>query len=231
MPRSINALALAQAIADNASRTHLVELQFSAGTVRWTTAPVNLSWNGFTWTAIGGALAIGEITETVDAAGGGVTLTLGGVDPTIIATILTNNPRGRLAEVRLAFVNPTTTAIVADPILQFRGFMNAEFSIEEERPMKHSEIGSVKVSTRLVPRMIQINRTRPLACDELTHQRIVGFDTFFRPVGSLTGRTVLWGRAAAVGIGSQTGYVPVPGMGGRQSAGYNGSGASGGGGA
>jgi hypothetical protein len=196
VPRTIDTATLAAVVAAAATRVHLLEIQYGAGTVRWTTAPVNLTWGGFTWTAIGGALSIGEVTENTDPQGAGLSLTLGAVDPAIVSVVLSNNARGRAALVRLAFLS-SAGAVLVDPLLLFSGFMNDTFTVDENRPQRQGEPATVTVSTRVVSRLVEFGRLRLVACDPLTHNRFAGGDAFFSLVTSLAGKTVLWGRAAA----------------------------------
>lgn len=215
MPRALQPSTVTAITAAVATRVFLIEFAFSGGTVRWTTAPVNLSWNGFTWTAVGGALNIGEVSESADPTSGGLNLTLSGVDLSAVGLILTNNPRGRTANVYLAFVTGAGT-ITTTPLLYFSGFMNTPFGVTEQRPARQGEPASVQISTRLVPRLVELQRLRMVACDELTHSRFADYDTFFRPVGALAGRQILWGRSPTPGVGilpSNGGYVPGYGIG------------------
>lgn len=95
MTRTIDAAVLRAFQARLSRRIHLLELQFSGGTVYFTTGVADVEWNGHTWVAIGGALAIGAVQETHDPDAQATELQLGGVDQSVIAVILSELSRGR----------------------------------------------------------------------------------------------------------------------------------------
>lgn len=108
MPRNLGAgIALIPKLA-RAEAIYLIELQFSGGTIRLNTGAQDVSWNGFTWTAVGGAIELDPLSETTDGLGQGLSVKLSGVDQSIIAAFLTNGHRGRVANIWLAHLHTTT---------------------------------------------------------------------------------------------------------------------------
>ena len=73
----------------------LLELTSSASTLRFTSASEDQSWNSQTWTAVGGAMQFDDPGEIEDLRGQAYKITLGGVDQTVIQSLLANNYRGR----------------------------------------------------------------------------------------------------------------------------------------
>lgn len=83
---------------------YLFELAFSGGTLRYTTAGHDLSWNGQTWTAIGGHLSFDGVQEQRDLRGQSVPITLDGVNQAVISALLGGNYIGRLAKIYVGHV-------------------------------------------------------------------------------------------------------------------------------
>ena len=102
--RTIDADALAQIIAARAEVIHLIELDFSGGTLYLSTAGFDVSWNSHTWEGIGGVLSWGPVSETADDKAQGIPLQLSGVDQTVISLLLSQKIRGRGCKVYRAWV-------------------------------------------------------------------------------------------------------------------------------
>lgn len=112
-------------------RTFLIKFDFSSGPLYMSTGSRDLDWDGQTWTAVGGGLAIGQIEESGDLKGTGVDVVLSGVDPSIIATLLSQNWRGRTMQVWQAVLDPVT-GLVLDAIDLFSGLQLDNYEIEEK---------------------------------------------------------------------------------------------------
>lgn len=85
-----------------------LEFAFGGGTIRLATAPVDLSWNGQTWSGIGGRLAIDPPRETAgDDRAQSLRLELSGVTQTVLATLLQQQYIGRGVRVWYAHVAPS----------------------------------------------------------------------------------------------------------------------------
>jgi len=85
---------------------HLFELEFSGGTFRFTTAPVDISWNGYTWSAVGGNLSHGGVTETREFSAQAVRITLDGVSQAVISALLGQSYIGRDAKIYQCYIAP-----------------------------------------------------------------------------------------------------------------------------
>lgn len=147
----------------------LLELVHSGGTVRWTTAAQDISWDGQTWTAIGGALSIGGTTEHGrDLRVEGIPAVLSGVDGSIISIVMSNHFRGR--EVTVWRAHLSDGAIVADPLEEFRGFQNTTYRIEDAPSDIGGGPGGVTVRTRWVSRLALLNRRNSVRTNVHSHR-------------------------------------------------------------
>lgn len=101
-----------------------VELDFASGFLRLTTAGHDVSWNGYTWTGVSALGQVEAIKEDAGLQANGIRLSLQAVDSAIISIALQQDYQGRPASIWCAFVDTTTGAIVADPLLVFVGRMD-----------------------------------------------------------------------------------------------------------
>ena len=77
------------------ARAYLVEIKSSAysgsvlreETLRFTDAAADLAWDGHTWTAVGGEIAIGAASETADAGRQGIDITVPGTDRSFVQLV------------------------------------------------------------------------------------------------------------------------------------------------
>lgn len=191
MTRTLTSGMAAAVAAETGVRCYFFEFAFLSGTVRWTSAPHDVVWNSLTWTAIGGALSPDTMPESADLSAGGATLTLPGVDQGIIALILGDQYIGRPAKIWKAAMNPATGAVIADPWLEYSGFMNGGWTITEDRNADGSA-GTVTVTTQLTSRLAGLDQRRGIQPNIGSHQSLYPGDRFFEFVGQIVGASVVW---------------------------------------
>lgn len=202
--RTLTAGMQTEVAAQRGTIVYLIQLESSGGTVRLTTAPLDMAWDGQTWEGIGGALTFGGVEEGPEASAQGVELTLSGVDQTIIAVLLSNNMRGREVRIWLAHLADAGT-IVPDPLEIFRGFQNSEYTITDSRDPEQP--GTVVVKTRVQSRLSVLGKPTPVRTNEVSHNdmlkraALATGDTFFRNVGSIVGGDIRWGMPWPYHIG------------------------------
>jgi len=201
MARTIAAGMQTAVAAETSTSLHLIEINTSGGATRLATSPTDIAWDSKTWTAIGGLLTIGSVQETRDRKAQGVALTLSGVDQTIVALILSNHMRGRVAKVYLVHLSGGN--IVADPLLKFTGYLNDKWTVREDRIGGQMEPGAVTVKTRIVSRLAALAKTNAVNANLQSHREMLrrgGFtggdlsDEFFTLLPKLAGRMIYWGR-------------------------------------
>lgn len=203
MTRIIGASMLTDLGQPAAAKTEFIELQFGAGTRRITTAPQNITWNGFTWQAVGGQLELEALPDSTDERGQGVGMTLSGVDLTLLGDILAEQYRGRPCSIWYAHIN-ASGQVVTDPVLMFSGWMNDPWGVEEVR---NPEGGSVTIRTRISSRFATWRQRRGFQMTVESHSAALaglGFltagqrDTFFATVPTIVGRLIRWGSSEAI---------------------------------
>ena len=85
-----------------------VELDFTSGFVRVTSAPFAIDWNGHTWTGVGGLGSMEQIEEVLELEATGIRFTLSGIPSSIIATALGEQYQGRTVRAWMAILDAGT---------------------------------------------------------------------------------------------------------------------------
>jgi len=165
---------------------YAVEMQFDSGTMRIWTGYGDKSIGGNTYTGTGNLLKIEGLEETSDLSAAGTTLTLNGLDSTIITYALTEEYQGRLAKIFWG-VNG-----VSDVIEVFSGYMD-QMIIQDQ-----GDSSTIQLS--LESRLIVLERpnirryTSESQKGVRAQDGLVGDDSFFNWVTQLQDKRVPWGR-------------------------------------
>lgn len=201
MARDLTSGIQAAVAAESSTVIRLLELTYSGGTLRWTTAPQDIEWDSETWTAVGGVLQIGGAQESgQDMRAEGVPVTLSGVDSSIISIIRTSQFRGRDVVVYRAHL--ADGAIIADPIEEFRGYQNDAYRITDSPDSEGLGGGTTTIRTRWVSRLAILQRTRAVRTNLHSHRDMLrrgGLtgtdldDAFFAFLPKLDGTSIRWG--------------------------------------
>lgn len=175
---------------------YAVEMQFDSGTMRIWTGYGDKSFGGNTYTGTGNLLQIEGLEETSDLSAQGTTLTLNGLDSTIITYALTEDYQGRLAKIFWG-VNG-----VSDVIEVFSGYMDT-MTIQDEGQ-------SSTIQLTLESRLITLERPSNRRYTAKSHAAVraqkglTGDDSFFDWVTQLQDKRVPWGREVNANASSTT---------------------------
>ena len=182
----------------------LIEIVTSNTTLRYATAPTDVSWDSQTWTGIGGVIEFDPPPETTDPSGQSLKLTLSGVDTALITEVLDYQLRGRRCRLYWGQILTSTGVVVDDAIEAFSGLMSASWEIAHT-PSDQDTRGTVAVSTTIVSEMARylfrrMLRTNPKSLGLLQERggiTPVSVDTFFSTLPAIQGRPIYWGRVGA----------------------------------
>lgn len=194
MSRTLTAGMATAIAAERGEIVHLFELAFSGGTVRYATSSANVSWGGHSWIAIGGALYFEPVQESGDLSAASVNLVLSGVDQGIVAIMLAQNYIGRAAKVYLGHLDPTTAAVIADPLLIFSGLLNGGFTVREVRGQDVGGTGTCEVIARCVDRLAELDQRKGFQTNMTSHNAVHAGDRFFEYVDQLASKKLVWKR-------------------------------------
>jgi hypothetical protein len=173
---------------------HLVALHFAGAHLYVTDASQDIvtTTPAQTWTAVGGAMQVGPVEETLDAGATAWDVGFSGVDQGIIASILLDEWRGQAAEVYLCHFE-TTGAVTADPLRVFAGRMAGGWKIETAVGSDGHET-TVKVSTRCNAYAAELATRRGRQTNPASHARVFPNDAgAFGAVALAASKTVSWG--------------------------------------
>lgn len=131
MNRGASAEFIAEILKSTSSPCYLVDVWFDAGTVSMTDAWLNIVYDGRTYTANGHYMGFAGLSEHYDMTIPTVTLTISGVDQTWIARVLSQPYIDRRVTIFKAFLDYTTLALIASPVLIFDGRMDT-MSIQDD---------------------------------------------------------------------------------------------------
>ena len=183
--REMTETVLAALRSDNVPLLVLVELDFAGGVVRCCNAGYNFVWDGQVWTGLGNLGGISGASEGQDLQMYGITLTLSGVPPELVAVALGSGYQGRDATIWLATLN-SDYSILTDPVIIFRGRMDT-------MPVEIGQEATIQltIESRLVdwerPRIRRYNHA-----DQITEYPT---DKGFEFVPQMSEREIVWGRA------------------------------------
>lgn len=163
---------------------HALELQFSTPIYLWTgigdksLTPENGSTN--TYIGVGNLLQIGEPSEALDLSAQGLSLSLNGLNSSILSAALSENYQGRAAKLYLGIVGVTNMAEV------FSGYMDV-MTINESAD-------TVDISLNVESRLIDLERPRVARYTKASHQSISGNsgDKFFDFLTDIQDKRVEW---------------------------------------
>lgn len=110
-----------------------VKIVTDQGTILMSSHNQSIVLAGDTYPAVGDLLGISDLTNELKASQSEVTITLSGIPSAYMTEVLTTPIKGSYVEIRRAFFNVQTSAILnipGNPVLEFSGIVN-NFNIDE----------------------------------------------------------------------------------------------------
>lgn len=93
---------------------HLVEMQFSGTTLRMTDGQYAVQHDGYTWQPNGLINAVDDIRQEQQLSAQELELTFNNADQSILALLLNNEQRNRLAIIKRVILTPTTNSTLGE---------------------------------------------------------------------------------------------------------------------
>ena len=189
MPRTITPAMLSTIRSGLVNCAFLVSLEFKSSPAYLWTGFGDLVWNAFTWKGAGSILSTSPLVEGSTVEARGITLTLSGIDTTILPMVLSDYKLGGAVSVYLAafYSSGTPGTIVPDPILAWAG------RLDHPNVKISGQTASIEIAceTRLLDMNISVERRR--TNDDQT--QLVPGDDGFRFVAGLQEAAITWGTA------------------------------------
>ena len=189
MTRTVPAALLSALSGDEIEIFYAVDLAFDSGNMRLWTGYGDKTINSQTYTGTGNLLTIDGLEEASDLSARGTTLTLSGLDSTIVTYALTEEYQGRLVTIYWG-VGSNTVEV-------FSGYMD-KMTIQDAGD-------NATISLSVESRLITLERANVRRYTSESHagvrtaKGLTGADTFFDWVTKLQDKQIVWGRAVKDG--------------------------------
>jgi hypothetical protein len=190
MPRNLTSACLA-AIQASAVQPHiLVQLTFATTTAYLWTGIGNLTWNSQTWTGLGSLLGIEIIEDGATVEARGTSISLSGLDPTILSACLTEFQLGLPVNIYLALftagITPSSTStLIANPIPIWVG--------RTDQPIIDVDGGGASVRIACESRLLDLNVPSDFRYTTQDQQALYPNDIGLAFVDDVQEQTILWG--------------------------------------
>lgn len=185
MTRDINAATETASSADTIQPLLFVKLAFDSGDVNFHSGLGEITWGGDTYTGTGRLGAVERVDEETELARTPITLTLSGIPTDIVAIVLDEYYQGRAATLYLGYLDLTTSQLVDDPIILYRGLMDTP-SIEQGSTLTISLAIESRFSKWDTPLVRRYNNA--------DQQAIYPGDTGLQFVEQTTDKQIIWGQ-------------------------------------
>ncbi len=124
MSRNVDSANLIQLDGIDMRGALFLKIAFRSETSYISTLPCNFTWGGSTWLGTGSMGKVSTIEEGIDVQARGITVSLSGIDPSLLSESLSDIKVGSGARLYLGLFAPDSLALVADPICIFAGIVD-----------------------------------------------------------------------------------------------------------
>ena len=163
-----------------------VEAHFVTGPIYVWTGLGTIEWNGQTWIGIGTLGTVSTIEEGSTVEAKGITLTLSGIDPTLIADVLGEFQVGLPAIVTLGLFDDTGT-LIPDPVCCFSGKMDQP-TIDVSGP-------TATIAINCESRLVELNVAVDRRWTNEDQQVDFPGDLAFQFVNGIQDAQIYWGKS------------------------------------
>jgi hypothetical protein len=186
MTRPLSPAVAAAVTQEQVARTVAVELDFPSGIARWNASPATVSIGGSPFLGVGILGTISVTEESAELRAYGLTLTLSGIPRDVVTLAALQGYQNRPGTVWEVPLNPDTFAVLASPVVIFRGRMDT-------LDVTLGDTASVQVT--LENRLADWERPRIRRYTDEDQQQAFPGDTGFRFLPATTEREIIWPSA------------------------------------
>ena len=185
MSRSLTTASNNAAIADVVRPLLLIELEFSDGTVRYTTSDRDVVFDSDTYTAAGHFASISAVEEGTELEAHSITVGINGVPSANLSLSLGQTYQNRTGTVYLGFLD-SSYALIADPFVAFKGRMNS-------MDIQLGKTATVQLSIQ--SRLVDWDKARIRRYTNEDQQNFFSGDKGLEFVSQMVEKDLVWGRA------------------------------------
>ena len=191
MPRTLTVPFLAATQATLLRPALFIEAHFTSGPLYAWSGFGSITWNSQTWTGIGTLGSVSTIEEGSTVEAKGITLTMSGIDATLLADVLGEFQVGLPAIVSLGLFD-STGALIADPVTSWSGRMDQP-TIDVDGT---TATIAINCESRLLDMNVAVDRRYTNEDQQLDHPGDRGLEF----VNSIQEVVIYWGRSPSSSV-------------------------------
>ena len=176
-----------------------VKAEFDTETLLLWTGDTDLVINSETYTGVGSLLSVGDVEDTLELKTTGVSLTLAGMDSTIINLALNENYVNRNITIFTGFLSGGTDHVQGTMTL-FKGRIQSMTIADDPQ--------GATIQLQCENRLIDLDRPSNLRFTKDSQTFINADDTCFSRVQNMQDKEIVWGQATSSGGGGGGGGGP-----------------------
>jgi hypothetical protein len=162
-----------------------VEVHFTTGPVYVWTGVGSITWGGKTWAGVGQFGAVSGIEEGTNVQARGVTLTLNGLDPTLLSDVLNDYQVG-LPAILYFGIFDASGSLIPNPITSWAG--------RTDQPTITVDGTTASISINCENRLLDMNISVELRWNDQTQKIFYPNDRAFELVNAIQDITTYFGR-------------------------------------
>ncbi len=173
-----------------------VKAEFDTETIYVWTGNEDIDIDGNTYIGAGTLLSISGIEEDMELKSNGLSVTVAGMDPTMLNLALTENYQNRFITVLLGSLSGGSD-VVASTMILFKGRMTT-MSISDDPD------GS-NITVNAENRLTDLDKPSNLRYTKESQKYLESTDTCFNKVALLQDKEIVWGKSTGTGGGGSSG--------------------------
>lgn len=162
-----------------------IEIYFASGPIRICTAYQAKILNGFTYTGVGSALNVSTIEDGASVQARGVTVTLSGIDPTLLPATMSEFQVGLNATIYLGLFGGEGLGLVNDTVVAWSG--------RTDQPTVSVDEKTATISLNLESILMDMNVPVPYRYTNQDQQLFFPGDLGFSWVNAIQSIPIYWG--------------------------------------
>jgi len=183
MSRDISSPMLASLQSNLIRPAFLADIQFRSMTSHVWTGPCPITWNGHTYSGIGSLGKISAVSEGSSVQAEGMSVTLSGIDPTLLSESMTDIQLGAPATVWFALFDQNLN-VLGTPYPLFVG--------QVDQPQLDIGLEELAITLKLENRMVNLQRANMRRLTSADQNLYYPGDTAFNWVEILNDQALLW---------------------------------------
>lgn len=160
------------------------ELGFSSGTIYTHNSIGTYTWGGHDWLGVGDFATVSSIQEGAEVSPYGVSLTLSGLDPTLVSVVLTEDYFMRDVTIYIGILDEDD-ALIATPSQVWSGFMDV-------MTITAGASGGDSITLNCESELSKFDRSSNLRYTHANQQKLDSNDKFFEFLKDIEGVKIKW---------------------------------------